>query len=150
MATRTSLTSERFATDYFGINGRFCPEYARNDYTQFGCRRPVYTLLCLTGYDVTDKPGLQCCKTIIGFGAPNKANRHDCHGSVPGADEVALVLERPEWPYAPFEIPVTIHDAWDATAKGASDQAQWEARFSACRKEWPEPADDLMRRMSGE
>ncbi len=53
---------------------------------------------------VTDKPSLLCCKTIIGFGSPNKANSHDCHGSALGADEVALVRERLQWPYAPFEI----------------------------------------------
>ena len=99
---------------------------------------------------VTDKPSLLCCKTIIGFGSPNKANSHDCHGSALGADEVALVRERLEWPYAPFEIPAAIYDAWDATAEGASDQAQWEELFSAYRKKWPELADEFIRRMSGD
>ena len=68
---------------------------------------------------VTDKPSLLCCKTIIGFGSPNKANSHDCHGSALGADEVALVRERLQWPYAPFEIPGEIYAEWDATEKGA-------------------------------
>ena len=66
---------------------------------------------------VTDKPSLLCCKTIIGFGSPNKANSHDCHGSALGADEVALVRERLQWPYAPFEIPGEIYAEWDATGE---------------------------------
>ncbi|WP_042937586.1 transketolase [Klebsiella pneumoniae] len=99
---------------------------------------------------VTDKPSLLCCKTIIGFGSPNKANSHDCHGSALGADEVALVRERLEWPYAPFEIPGAIYDAWDATAKGASDQKQWEELFTAYSNKWPELAGEFVRRMKGE
>jgi transketolase len=66
---------------------------------------------------VTDKPSLLCCKTVIGFGSPNKANSHDCHGSALGAAEVALVREQLAWPYAPFEIPEEIYAAWDATEK---------------------------------
>lgn len=99
---------------------------------------------------VTDKPSLLCCKTIIGFGSPNKANSHDCHGSALGTEEVALVRERLEWPYAPFEIPSEIYDAWDATSRGAADQSQWDALFAAYREEWPELADEFIRRMSGE
>ncbi|MEK6489470.1 transketolase [Klebsiella grimontii] len=99
---------------------------------------------------VTDKPSLLCCKTIIGFGSPNKANSHDCHGSALGADEVALVRERLEWPYAPFEIPAAIYDAWDATAKGSADQQQWEELFAAYSKEWPDLASEFIRRMKGD
>lgn len=99
---------------------------------------------------VTDKPSLLCCKTIIGFGSPNKANSHDCHGSALGADEVALVRERLEWPYAPFEIPAAIYDAWDATAKGSADQKQWEELFAAYSKEWPDLASEFIRRMKGD
>lgn len=99
---------------------------------------------------VTDKPSLLCCKTIIGFGSPNKANSHECHGSALGADEVALVRERLEWPYAPFEIPAAIYDAWDATEKGASDQKQWEELFADYSKKWPELAGEFLRRMKGE
>lgn len=87
---------------------------------------------------VTDKPSLLCCKTIIGFGSPNKANSHDCHGSALGADEVALVRERLQWPYAPFEIPGEIYAAWDATEKGAQVQQEWDALFAGYAKQWPE------------
>ncbi len=99
---------------------------------------------------VTDKPSLLCCKTIIGFGSPNKANSHDCHGSALGADEVALVRERLQWPYAPFEIPGEINAAWDATEKGAQVQQEWDALFADYAKQWPELAAEFTRRMKGD
>ncbi|EPF7343076.1 transketolase [Escherichia coli] len=112
---------------------------------------------------VTDKPSLLCCKTIIGFGSPNKANSHDCHGSALGADEVALVRERLQWPYAPFEIPGEIYAAWDATEKGAQVQQEWDATekgaqvqqewdalFADYAKQWPELAAEFTRRMKGD
>ncbi|HEA7607759.1 TPA: transketolase [Escherichia coli] len=99
---------------------------------------------------VTDKPSLLCCKTIIGFGSPNKANSHDCHGPALGADEVALVRERLQWPYAPFEIPGEIYAAWDATEKGAQVQQEWDALFADYAKQWPELAAEFTRRMKGD
>ena len=99
---------------------------------------------------VTDKPSLLCCKTIIGFGSPNKANSHDCHGSALGADEVALVRERLQWPYAPFESPGEIYAEWDATEKGAQVQQEWDALFADYAKQWPELAAEFTRRMKGD
>lgn len=99
---------------------------------------------------VTDKPSLLCCKTIIGFGSPNKGNSHDCHGSALGADEVALVRERLQWPYAPFEIPGEIYAEWDATEKGAQVQQEWDALFADYAKQWPELAAEFTRRMKGD
>lgn len=99
---------------------------------------------------VTDKPSLLCCKTIIGFGSPNKANSHDCHGSALGADEVALVRERLQWPYAPFEIPGEIYAEWDATERGAQVQQEWDALFADYAKQWPELAAEFTRRMKGD
>ncbi|MDF7660316.1 transketolase [Erwiniaceae bacterium L1_54_6] len=99
---------------------------------------------------VTDKPSLLCCKTIIGFGSPNKANSHDCHGSALGSDEVALVREALNWPYAPFEIPDSIYQAWDAREQGAKNQQQWDQLFAAYQQQWPELANEFVRRMQGE
>ena len=99
---------------------------------------------------VTDKPSLLCCKTIIGFGSPNKANSHDCHGSALGADEVALVRERLQWSYAPFESPGEIYAEWDATEKGAQVQQEWDALFADYAKQWPELAVEFTRRMKGD
>lgn len=99
---------------------------------------------------VSDKPSLLCCKTIIGFGSPNKADSHECHGSALGADEVALVRERLEWPYPPFEIPDDVYAAWDATEKGAQDEQAWDALFADYALQWPELAAEFVRRMKGE
>ncbi|WP_052285388.1 transketolase [Kluyvera genomosp. 1] len=99
---------------------------------------------------VTDKPSLLCCKTIIGFGSPNKADSHECHGSALGADEVALVREQLQWPYPPFEIPADVYAAWDATEQGAKNQQQWDALFAEYAQQWPELAAEFTRRMKGE
>ncbi|WP_338563669.1 transketolase [Erwinia sp. E_sp_B04_7] len=99
---------------------------------------------------VTDKPSLLCCKTVIGFGSPNKANSHESHGSALGADEVALVRKELSWPYKAFEIPADIYKEWDATEQGASNEQQWSELFAGYQQEWPELAAEFTRRMSGE
>lgn len=99
---------------------------------------------------VTDKPSLLCCKTIIGFGSPNKADSHECHGSALGADEVARVREQLQWPHPPFEIPADIYAAWDATEKGAQIEQAWDDLFTAYAQQWPELAAEFTRRMKGE
>ncbi len=99
---------------------------------------------------VTDKPSLLCCKTIIGFGSPNKANSHECHGSALGSDEVARVRKALNWPYRPFEIPEHIYQAWDATEQGRQSEEEWNTLFAHYQQEWPELANEYIRRMSGE
>ncbi len=100
---------------------------------------------------VTDKPSLLCCKTIIGFGSPNKANSHDCHGSALGADEVALVRERLQWYRMPLsKFPGEIYAEWDATEKGAQVQQEWDALFADYAKQWSELAAEFTRRMKGD
>lgn len=98
----------------------------------------------------TDRPSLLCCKTIIGFGSPNKAGSHDCHGSALGTDEVALVRKTLNWPYAAFEIPQEIYAAWDATTQGANVQGKWEKTYRDWSQEYPELASEFDRRMKGE
>lgn len=97
----------------------------------------------------TDRPTLLCCKTIIGFGSPNKAGSHDCHGSALGADEVALVRKELNWPYEAFEIPQEMYAAWDATQQGASVQETWQKTFRDWSQEHPELAVEFDRRMKG-
>ena len=72
-----------------------------------------------------DKPTLICCKTIIGWGSPNKQGKESCHGAALGTDEVALVRKTIGWKYPPFEIPDDIYAKWDAKAKGAKLESQW-------------------------
>ncbi len=64
------------------------------------------------------KPTLICCKTVIGYGAPNKQGKEECHGAALGADEVALARKALGWPHEPFVIPDEIRAGWDARARG--------------------------------
>ncbi|WEM45043.1 transketolase (plasmid) [Photobacterium sp. DA100] len=98
----------------------------------------------------TDRPTLICCKTIIGFGSPNKSASHDCHGAPLGEDEVALVRENLGWDYAPFEIPADIYSEWDGKDAGKNAQAQWQNRFDAYQQAFPELAAEYKRRVEGE
>jgi transketolase len=100
--------------------------------------------------DVKDRPTLICCKTIIGWGSPNKQGKEECHGAPLGEDEVALVRETIGWPYEPFVIPDDIYAGWDAREKGAQAEAEWNSRFQAYKAEYPELAAEFERRMAGE
>jgi transketolase len=97
---------------------------------------------------VKDKPSMICCKTIIGFGSPNKSGSHDCHGAALGDEEVALVRKELNWPHAPFVIPDDVYAGWDAKTKGASSEAEWNTRFEAYAAEYPAEAAEFTRRMS--
>ena len=97
-----------------------------------------------------NKPTLICCKTIIGFGSPNKQGKEDCHGAPLGADEIVLAREQLGWAHAPFEIPSDLYEGWDASAKGASAQSSWNEQLEAYRKEFPDLAVEFERRTSGQ
>lgn len=92
------------------------------------------------------RPTLICCKTTIGYGSPNKADSHDCHGSPLGAEEVARVRESLGWEYAAFEIPQDIYGLWNAEEKGQQLQAEWDDLFARYQQAWPELAQELLRR----
>ncbi|MCQ9049121.1 transketolase [Vibrio diabolicus] len=98
----------------------------------------------------TSKPTLICCKTIIGFGSPNKSASHDCHGAPLGEEEVALVRQNLGWEYAPFEIPHEIYQAWDAKVAGKDAEAQWANRFMEYESAYPELAAEFNRRVKGD
>ncbi|PHS71453.1 MAG: transketolase [Methylophaga sp.] len=99
---------------------------------------------------VTDKPSMICCKTIIGFGSPNKSGSHDCHGAALGEEEVALVRKELNWDSAPFEIPADVYEGWDAKAAGAEKETAWNAKFEAYAAAFPELAAEFTRRMAGD
>jgi|TARA_R100001244_G_scaffold42363_4_gene38270 transketolase len=99
---------------------------------------------------VTDKPSLICCKTIIGYGSPNKCSSHDCHGAALGEEEVELTRKQLGWEYEPFVIPEDVYAGWDAKAKGDAAEAEWNKKFDAYAKEYPELAAEFKRRMAGE
>jgi len=99
---------------------------------------------------VADRPSLICCKTVIGKGAPNKANTGGAHGAPLGDKEVAATRAAIGWNYPPFEVPQHVYDAWDARGKGGELEAAWEAKLAAYAKQHPELAAEFKRRMSGQ
>lgn len=97
-----------------------------------------------------DRPTLVCCKTVIGYGSPNLAGSHDCHGSPLGEDEVAATRENIGWPHPPFVIPEEIYAGWSARVRGAAAEDEWRERFAAYRAAFPELAAELERRLAGD
>ena len=98
----------------------------------------------------TSRPTLICCKTIIGFGSPNKQGKEDCHGAPLGEAEIVLAKEQLNWPYGKFEVPQDIYAGWDAKAAGEQREADWNACFEAYQAAFPELADEFSRRIAGE
>jgi transketolase len=98
----------------------------------------------------TGRPTLICCKTMIGFGSPNKGGTHDVHGAPLGASEIANTRRQLEWPFAAFEIPDDVRRGWDASARGEAAEEVWTANFAAYRAAYPEAAAEFERRTRGE
>ncbi|ACL73966.1 transketolase [Thioalkalivibrio sulfidiphilus HL-EbGr7] len=99
---------------------------------------------------VTDKPSIICCKTVIGFGSPNKQGKEECHGAPLGNDEIKLARETLGWKHEPFVIPDEIYAGWNARDKGAQAEAAWNKTFAEYEKAHPQLAAEFKRRMSGE
>ncbi|MBI5107501.1 MAG: transketolase [Rhodocyclales bacterium] len=100
--------------------------------------------------DDTTRPTLICCKTVIGMGAPNKQGTHDVHGAPLGDAEIAAARAALGWKHGPFEIPAEVYAGWDARARGAAAEGEWNATFAAYAKAFPAEAAEFTRRMAGE
>src|SRR5688572_14418914 len=98
----------------------------------------------------TQRPSIICCKTIIGYGAPNVQGTSATHGAALGPAEAAAARKNLGWEEPPFVVPADVKDAWDARDRGARLEADWQKRFAAYRKQHPELAAELERRMNGE
>ncbi len=97
----------------------------------------------------TARPTLICCKTIIGFGAPNKQGTASTHGAPLGDDEIVAARKKLGWTAAPFEVPADIKSAWDARARGIADEEAWNRTFAAYAAKFPELAAEFARRTAG-
>ena len=97
-----------------------------------------------------DRPSLICCRTVIGWGAPNLGGTHNCHGAALGADEVAATRQNLGWHHPPFEIPSPVYAGWDGRPRGEQAEAQWNDAFAAYRQAHPELAAEFQRRMDGQ
>lgn len=95
----------------------------------------------------TQQPSIICCKTIIGFGAPNKQNTAGVHGAPLGSDEVQKARDQLNWHYEPFEIPDELYKAWDCTSRGAAVEKEWNELFAKYEAAYPELAKEYLRRM---
>ncbi|WP_052284277.1 transketolase [Kluyvera genomosp. 1] len=103
-----------------------------------------------TARAVSDKPSLLMCKTVIGFGSPNKAGTHDVHGAPLGEAEIAATRDALKWPYGPFEIPAEIYANWDAKEAGDAKESAWQVMFSRYEDVYPQEAVELTRRLRGD
>jgi transketolase len=99
---------------------------------------------------VKDQPSLICCKTTIGFGSPNKAGSHACHGAALGQDEINLTKAALGWDHEAFIVPENVYAGWDAKAKGAKAEQEWNEKFAAYQAAHPELAAEYERRMAGD
>jgi transketolase len=99
---------------------------------------------------VTDRPSLICCKTIIGYGAPNKQGTEATHGAALGTDEVAAARKQLGWTAEPFVIPEEIRKGWDAREQGSRREAQWQQLLAGYRTAHPELAAEFERRIRGD
>ena len=98
----------------------------------------------------TAKPTLIICKTIIGYGSPNKSNSHDSHGAPLGDEEIALTRKALNWAHAAFDIPKEIYAEWDAKSKGQAAEKAWDEKFAAYQAAYPELAAEFKRRTHGD
>ena len=96
-----------------------------------------------------DQPTLICCKTVIGFGSPNKLGKESSHGAPLGEAEIALARAQLNWPHAPFEIPAEIRAGWDATSRGSERSTAWKQALERYCVEYPVEGAELRRRMAG-
>ncbi len=99
---------------------------------------------------VNDKPSMICCKTVIGFGAPNLCGSHDCHGAPLGDEELKATRANLEWKYEPFVIPDEIYAGWSAKDKGNKAESAWRDKFAKYQAAFPDLAAEFQRRMKGD
>ncbi|WP_058959935.1 transketolase [Type-E symbiont of Plautia stali] len=99
---------------------------------------------------VPDKPSLLMCKTVIGFGSPNKAGTHDVHGAPLGDDEIAQTRQQLGWNHAPFEVPSELYAQWDAREAGQAKESAWDAKIAGYAEAYPELAAEFTRRVNNE
>lgn len=98
----------------------------------------------------TARPTLICCKTVIGFGSPNKQGTEGVHGAPLGADEITATRETLDWEHGAFEVPNDIYESWNGRERGQQREDSWLQRFADYQEAYPVEAAEFVRRMNGE
>jgi len=96
------------------------------------------------------RPTLICCKTVIGFGSPNKQGTEGVHGAPLGAEEIKAARETLGWEHGPFEVPADVYESWSAKKRGQQQEDSWNKRFADYSAAYPQEAVEFERRMKGE
>ena len=96
--------------------------------------------------NATTQPSLICCKTIIGWGAPNKQGTASTHGAPLGEEEIQQARQQLGWKYDPFVIPDKLYKEWNAVEKGIQEEAKWQEKFKQYQKKYPDLAQEFIRR----
>ena len=105
---------ESYGWDYIDINGH-------NEKQIFNALKKVQK---------AKKPTVISCKTIIGFGSPNKSAKATAHGSPLGEDEVSLVRKKLKWEHLPFQIPKEILNEWrNIGSRGIKESEKWQKNY---------------------
>ena len=98
----------------------------------------------------TNKPTMIFCKTIIGFGSPNKSGTADVHGAALGEEEVIKTREALNWDHDAFKVPQEAYDFWDSTKKGSELNLDWDNLIKTYDKKYPDKSAELKRRIKGD
>ena len=99
----------------------------------------------------TSKPSVIICNTTIGFGSPNKAGSHDCHGAPLGVDEIVLTKQALGISQEAFHVPAEVYAAFEqVTEKNAAIEAAWNETFAAFATSQPEKAAEWTSALSGD
>jgi transketolase len=105
---------ESYGWDYIDINGH-------NEKQIFNALKKVQK---------AKKPTVISCKTIIGFGSPNKSAKAEAHGSPLGEGEISLVRKKLKWKYPPFQIPKEILSEWRKMgSRGVEESEKWQKNY---------------------
>jgi len=96
------------------------------------------------------RPTLICCKTVIGFGSPNKQGTEGVHGAPLGGDEIKASREQLGWQYDAFEVPEDIYASWNGRDRGQQQEDSWQQRFADYQAAFPAEAAEFERRMKGD
>ena len=90
------------------------------------------------------------CKTIIGFGSPNKSGTADVHGAALGEEEVIKTREALNWDHDAFKVPQEAYDFWDSTKKGSELNLDWDNLIKTYDEKYPDKSAELRRRIKGD